>query len=201
MLFGMANAGKTKRKTTTQRGNKTRSDRSGKIKKTKFRAANGMLGDNSLTSVTNNNNNQRPNENNRRNLPLKHENALSEEEVVTESIPVSNTNISTRFICKVCGNTFDDQELLNEHTSKLHPPKREMTATQIIDRVFEGKLNFPKTKAELVKYIEENKDKEKESITPDVIDTLRSIPDRRYNDVADLVLGLEQQRGNIPPTS
>jgi hypothetical protein len=192
----MANAGKTKRKTKTLRGNKTRSDRSSKIKKSKFRAANGMLGDNSLTSVANNNN-ERPNENNRRNLPLKHENTISEEEVVTESIPVSNTNISTRFICKVCGNTFDNQELLNEHTSKLHPPKREVTASQIIERVFEGKLNFPKTKAELVKYIEVNKDKE-ETITLDVIDTLREIPDRRYNDVADLVLGLEQQRGNIP---
>jgi hypothetical protein len=191
-LFGMANAGKTKRKTTTLRGNKTRSDRSGKIKKSKFRAANGMLGDNSLTSVTNND--ERPNENNRRNLPLKHENVTSEEEV-TESTPVSNTNISTRFICKVCGNTFDDQELLNEHTSKLHPPKREVTASQIIERVFEGKLNFPKTKAEL-RYVEQNKDKE--SITPDVIDTLRSIPDRRYNDEADLVLGLEQQRGSLP---
>jgi hypothetical protein len=192
-LFGMANAGKTKRKTTTLRGNKTRSDRSGKIKKSKFRAANGVLGDNSLTSVTNND--ERPNENNRRNLPLKHENVTSEEEV-TESTPVSNTNISTRFICKVCGNTFDDQELLNEHTSKLHPPKREVTASQIIERVFEDKLNFPKTKAELVKYIEVNKDK-KESITPDVIDTLRSISHRRYNDAADLVLGLEQQRENI----
>ena len=63
-----------------------------------------------------------------------------------------------------------------------------MTASQIIEEVFEGKLNFPKTKAELVKYIEENKDK-KESVTPDVIDTLRSIPDRRYNDAADLILG------------
>jgi hypothetical protein len=153
-----------------------------------------MLGDNSLTSVTNNNN-DRPNENNRRNLPLKHENTISEEEV-TESMPVSNTNISTRFICKVCGNTFDNQELLKEHTSKLHPPKREVTASQIIERVFEGKLNFPKTKGELVKFIEVNKDKE--SVTLDVIDTLRGIPDRRYNDVADLVLGLEQQRGNIP---
>ncbi len=100
--------------------------------------------------------------------------------------------MSTRFICKVCGNTFDDQELLNEHTSKLHISKREVTASRIIERVFEGKLNFPKTKAELVKYIEENKDKE--SITPDVIDALRRIPDRRYNDVADLVLGLEQQQ-------
>jgi hypothetical protein len=37
----MVNAGKTKRKTTALRGNKARSDRSGKIKKTKFRTANG----------------------------------------------------------------------------------------------------------------------------------------------------------------
>lgn len=103
--------------------------------------------------------------------------------------------MSTRFICKICGNTFDDQDLLNEHISKLHPPKREVTASQIIERVFEGKLNFPKTKAELVRYVEENKDKG--AVTPDVIDVLRSIPDRRYNDAADLVLGLEQQRGSI----
>jgi uncharacterized Zn-finger protein len=82
----------------------------------------------------------------RRNSAFKHENTISEEEQVTESIPVSNTNISTRFICKVCGNTFDDQELLNDHTRKLHPPKREVAASQIIERVFEGKLNFPKNK-------------------------------------------------------
>jgi len=92
---------------------------------------------------------------------------------VTESIPVSNTNILTRFICKVCGNTFDDQELLDEHSSTLHLTKREVAASQIIERVFKGKLNFLKTKAELVKCIEENK--KRESITSGVIDTLRSI--------------------------
>jgi hypothetical protein len=188
----MDNAGKTKRETTPPRSNKTRSDRSSRVKKREFRTADGMLGDNSLTSVTND---ERPNENNRRNIPSKYDNNNTTSEVVESTIPVSNTDISTRFICKVCGNTFDDQDLLNEHTSKLHPPKREVTASQIIEQVFEGKLNFPKTKAELVRYVEENKDKE--SITPDVIDILRNIPDRRYNDVADLVLGLGQQRGSI----
>jgi len=57
-------------------------------------------------------------------------------------------------------------------------------------------LNYPKTKAELVKHIEGNKDKE--PVTPDVIDTVRGISDRHYNDAADLVLGLERQRGIIP---
>jgi Protein of unknown function (DUF2795) len=84
-------------------------------------------------------------------------------------------------------------------SSSGEAPKRQVTVSQIIERVFEGKLNFPKAKAELVRYIEENKDKE--VITPDVIDTIRSIPDRRYNDAADLALGLGlgQQRGSIHP--
>jgi hypothetical protein len=37
--------------------------------------------------------------------------------------------------------------------------RREVTVSQIIEEAFEGKLNFAKTKAELVKYVEENKDK------------------------------------------
>jgi hypothetical protein len=48
----MANAEKTKRETPL-RSNKTRSDRSNRVKKREFRTANGVLGDNSLTSVTN----------------------------------------------------------------------------------------------------------------------------------------------------
>jgi hypothetical protein len=39
----MANAGKTK-SGSAQRANKTRSDRYSRVKKSKFRAANGMLG-------------------------------------------------------------------------------------------------------------------------------------------------------------
>jgi hypothetical protein len=42
--------------------------------------------------------------------------------------------------------------------------------------VFEGKRNFPKTKAEIVKEVEKNKDNEnKTEITPEVIDVIRSL--------------------------
>ena len=96
-----------------------------------------------------------------------------------------------RFICKVCGKYFDEQDLLREHINALHEQKRTVTATEVIQKVFDGKMNLPKTKAEIVKYVEENK--ERKSIPLDIIDTIKSIPDRRYNDEADFTLDLKQQ--------
>ena len=104
-------------------------------------------------------------------------------------------SFTTKFICKVCGNTFEDQSILNQHIADSHHPKRIVTINDIINGVFEGKINFPKTKAEIVKEVEKNKDNEnKPEITPEVIDIIRSLPDRRYNDEADLALGIEQQQ-------
>jgi hypothetical protein len=99
---------------------------------------------------------------------------------------------TTKFICKVCGIGFDDGNMLDSHIAETHHPKRTVTINDIINGVFEGKINFPKTKAEIVKEIEKNKDKPE--VTPDVIDTIRNLPDRRYNNEADLALGIEQQQ-------
>src|ERR687886_66127 len=82
---------------------------------------------------------------------------------------------STRFICKICGKTFEDQSILNQHIADFHHPKRTITINDIVNGVFEGKINFPKTKAEIV-------------------NIMRNLPDRRYNDEADLALGIEQQQ-------
>jgi hypothetical protein len=73
--------------------------------------------------------------------------------------------------------------------------QRTVTIKDIVNGVFEGKINFPKTKAEIVKELEErNKgsNMNKPTITPEIIDVIRNIPDRRYNDEADFALGLEQ---------
>jgi hypothetical protein len=104
---------------------------------------------------------------------------------------------STRFICKICGATFEDQSTLNQHIDDFHHPKRTVTINDIINSVFEGKINFPKTKAEIVKEVEQIKNNNRAEIiiTPEVIDTIRNLPDRRYNDEADLALGIEQQKG------
>ena len=51
-------------------------------------------------------------------------------------------------------------------------------------------MNFPKTKAEILKYIESNKDDP--SITPQVLDTLRKLSDKRYESEAELAFELNQ---------
>jgi uncharacterized protein YpuA (DUF1002 family) len=110
---------------------------------------------------------------------------------------MSDHTASTRYVCKICGGTFEDQSILNQHTADSHHPKRTVIINDIVNGVFEGKINFPKTKAEIVKQIEEqNKDSSmnKPGVTPEVIDVIRNLPDRRYNDEADLALGIEQQR-------
>ena len=104
-------------------------------------------------------------------------------------------NRTTKFICKVCGIGFEDSNMLDSHIAETHHPKRMVTINDIINGVFEGRINFPKTKAEIVKEIEKNKDKP--GVTPEVIDTIRNLPDRRYNDEADLALGIEQQKDAV----
>jgi hypothetical protein len=109
---------------------------------------------------------------------------------------MSDDTASTRFICKICGGTFEDQSILNQHISDSHHPKRTVTINDIVNSVFEGKINFPKTKAEIVREVEEQKkgSKNKPEITPEIIDVIQNLPDRRYNDEADLALGIEEQR-------
>jgi Protein of unknown function (DUF2795) len=80
-------------------------------------------------------------------------------------------------------------------SQKLIIQKITFTINDIINDVFEGRINFPKTKAEIVKEIEKNKDKP--GVTPEVIDTIRNLPDRRYNNEADLALGIEQQKDAV----
>ena len=151
-----------------------------KTHNSRHKAANDILEDNSSTNL------ERPNENNRLNTPLKHDVAEVDE------VPVASGGATTKFVCKVCGNTFDDRDALNQHVAGLHHPKRIATASDSVNGVFEGRMNFPKTKAETVKYVEDNKDRP--AITPEVIDTVRSMPDKLYYNEADLIYGIDQGR-------
>jgi hypothetical protein len=63
--------------------------------------------------------------------------------------------------------------------------------------VYLKEINFPKTKAEIVKEVEQQnkgRSKNKSEITPEIIDVIPNLPDRRYNDKADLALGIEQEQ-------
>jgi hypothetical protein len=120
---------------------------------------------------------------------------MNKEEVnpeVRESLR-NQSNRTTKFICKVCGAGFEDGDVLDSHIAEAHHPKRTVTVKDIVNIVFEGTLNFPKTKAEIVKEAERNKDI-KPGITPEIIDTLRNLPDKRFNDQADLAHAIQTTR-------
>jgi len=91
----------------------------------------------------------------------------------------NQSNKTTKFICKVCGAGFEDSGVLDTHTAEAHHPKRTVTINDIVSIVFDGSLNLPKTKAEIVKEAERNKDNKPE-ITPEIIDILRNLPDKRF---------------------
>ena len=110
---------------------------------------------------------ERPNENNPLITPLKHDVAEVDE------VSVASGGLTTKFVCRVCRNTSDDRDGLNQHLAGLHHPKRTVTASDIVNGVFEGRMNFPKTKAGIVKYVKDNKDRP--AVTPEVIDTVRRI--------------------------
>jgi hypothetical protein len=117
---------------------------------------------------------------------------MNKEEVnpeVRESLR-NQSNRTTKFICKVCGAGFEDGEVLDSHIAEAHHPKRTVTVKDIVSIVFDGTLNFPKTKAEIIQEAERNKDIKPE-ITPEIIDTLRNLPDKRFNDQADLVHAIQ----------
>ncbi len=97
---------------------------------------------------------------------------------------------TTKYICKVCGGTFNESNELDSHIAELHHPKRTVTLNDIVNSIFKGEMNFPKTKAEILKHIEANKDDP--SITPQVLDTLRKLSDKRYETEAELAFELNQ---------
>ena len=100
-----------------------------------------------------------------------------------------NTN-TTKYICKVCGATFEDSNNLDIHITTAHHPKRTVTVNDIVNSIFKGQMNFPKTKAEIVKYIDDHKDDP--AVTPQVLDVIRNISDKDYNNEGELSLELNQ---------
>jgi hypothetical protein len=102
---------------------------------------------------------------------------------------------TTRFICKICKTCkmiFEDQSILNQDTENYIIPKITNTINYMINSLFEGTIIFPKTKDEIVKNID-NKNNDEAEVISKIIDTIRYSLYRRYNDKADLAVGLEQQ--------
>jgi hypothetical protein len=109
---------------------------------------------------------------------------------VTEELLKNVPSNTTKYICKICGCTFDENNILDSHIIESHHPKRTVTVNDIVNSVFKGQMNFPKTKAEILKDVELKKDDP--FVTPQVLDTLRNLPDKRYTSEAELSFELNQ---------
>ena len=80
---------------------------------------------------------------------------------------------------------------LGTHITGAHHPKRTVTVNDIVNSIFKGQMNFPKTKAEIVKYIEDHKDDDP-AVTPEVLDVIRNIQDKDSSNEGELSLELNQ---------
>jgi Protein of unknown function (DUF2795) len=100
---------------------------------------------------------------------------------------------TTKYICKVCGSGYEERSMFDAHVTGAHHPKRTITAHDIINGLFNGSLNYPKTKAELLREANMHKDK-RPGITPEIIQTLENLPDKRYNDEAELTHAIQSAR-------
>jgi transposase-like protein len=66
--------------------------------------------------------------------------------IKTRTGPTEKQNI-TRFICKVCGDTFDDQDVLRQHVATMHEQKGTVIATEVIQKAFGGRKKLSKNKS------------------------------------------------------
>jgi hypothetical protein len=129
-------------------------------------------------------------------MKLEHKAVLAEERELMKGAEAGirePSTMTTKYICKVCGQRLEDDNLLNEHIAAAHHPKRTITVNDIVNFVFDGVLNYPKTKAEIVSAAERIKSNKPE-VTPEIIDTLRNLPDKRFNDEAELAYGIQTSR-------
>jgi hypothetical protein len=51
-------------------------------------------------------------------------------------------NKTTEFICKICEIGFEDSTMLDSHVAETHHPKIMFTINDVINDVFEGRINF-----------------------------------------------------------
>lgn len=92
--------------------------------------------------------------------------------------------MSHQFVCPICGKGFDQKSRLERHMETSHPKPAPSAAD--VERALAG-IDYPKTKEELVEYASRrisSSDKE------DVLDLIRSLPNRVYRDAADVAIAL-----------
>lgn len=91
-----------------------------------------------------------------------------------------------QFNCEICGEHFRQKSALESHLMVAHPV-RELTAADV-EKAING-VEFPQTKMGLIEAVTENGDQ-------DIVPVIEAIPDRIYEDGAEVARALGEVKRN-----
>lgn len=94
-----------------------------------------------------------------------------------------------QFTCPICGKGFEQKSRLERHIETSHPPRAPSAAD--VEKVL-ASIHFPKSKKDLVVYATQKVF----TVGDNVLDLIRSLPDRVYKDAAEVARAIgELKRG------
>src|SRR5918992_2454630 len=97
--------------------------------------------------------------------------------------PPSSSSSNSQFTCSICGDGFEQKSSLERHMATSHSVSAPSAAD--IERVLSG-VQYPKTKEDLVQYASQKVS----TISQDLFDLVKSLPDRTYRDSAEVAMAL-----------
>jgi hypothetical protein len=100
---------------------------------------------------------------------------------------MSSTSSSSQFICKTCGQGFEQKSRLERHILSSHPEPAPSAVD--VEKALAG-IRLPKSKNEIINYLSfrrESKVKEEEKY---LFDLIESLPERTYRDSAEVAIAI-----------
>src|SRR3954447_26411743 len=94
---------------------------------------------------------------------------------------VSSFSSNAQFTCNICGDGFEQKSRLERHMATSHPPQAPSAAD--LEKALSG-IKYPKTKEELIEYASHK------SSNGDILDLIKSLPERTYIDSAEVAIAL-----------
>jgi Protein of unknown function (DUF2795) len=93
----------------------------------------------------------------------------------------SSSSSNSQFTCDICGDRFEQKSRLERHMATAHPPQAPSALD--LEKALAG-IRYPKTKEELIKYASDK------TSTEELLNLIKSFPDRTYRDSAEIAIAL-----------
>src|SRR5918998_2190713 len=105
-----------------------------------------------------------------------------------------SSSTSSQFTCNVCGDGFEQKSRLERHMATAHPPSA--PSAPDVENVLSG-IQYPKTKEYLVEYAA----RKASPVGQELLDLIKSLPDRTYRDSAEVAIALGELKSRKKPRS